>query len=74
LRDRRLARQEVGDALGPLIGKIAGVERRPIQFDVDGLNRAGRAGDLVDQACEGIPSASAPGPAERPTPVSRVRQ
>ena len=50
-------------ALGPLVGKIAGVERRPIQFDVDGLNRAVRAGDLVDQACEGIPSASAPGQA-----------
>jgi hypothetical protein len=30
---------------------------------VDGLNRAVRAGDLVDQACEGIPSASAPGQA-----------
>jgi hypothetical protein len=50
-------------ALGPLVGKIAGVERRPIQFDVDGLNRAVRAGDLVDQACEGLPSASAPGQA-----------
>ena len=50
-------------ALGPLVGKIAGVERRPIQFDADGLNRAVRAGDLVDQACEGIPSASAPGQA-----------
>ena len=50
-------------ALGPLVGKIAGVERRPIQFDVEGLNRAVRAGDLVDQACEGIPSAGAPGQA-----------
>lgn len=50
-------------ALEPLVGKIAGVERRQIQFDVDGLNRAVRAGDLVDQACEGIPSASAPGQA-----------
>ena len=48
-------------ALGPLVGKIAGVERRPIEFNIDGLNRAVRAGDLVDQACEGIPSASAPG-------------
>jgi hypothetical protein len=50
-------------ALGPLVGKIAGVERRPIQFDMDGLNRAVRAGDLVDQSCEGIPSVSAPGQA-----------
>ena len=50
-------------ALGPLVGKIAGVERRPIQFDMNGLTRVVRAGDLVDQACEGIPSASAPGQA-----------
>ena len=50
-------------ALAPLVGKIAGVERRPIQFEIDGLNRAVRAGDLVDQACEGVPSASAPGQA-----------
>jgi hypothetical protein len=50
-------------ALGPLVGKIAGVERRPIQFDMDGLNRAVRAGDLVDQRCEGIASVSAPGQA-----------
>ena len=50
-------------ALGPLVGKIAGVERRPIRFDMEGLNRAVRAGDLVDQACEGIASASTPGQA-----------
>ncbi|HXD39094.1 MAG TPA: DUF1326 domain-containing protein [Ramlibacter sp.] len=42
-------------ALGPLVGKMAGVERRQIIFESDGLNRAARAGDLVDQACEGIP-------------------
>ncbi len=47
-------------ALGPLVGSIAGVERRPIQFDAQGLNRSVRAGDLVDQACEGIPSVSVP--------------
>jgi len=45
------------------VGKIAGVERRPISFDVDGMTRAVRAGDLVDQACEGIASVSAPGEA-----------
>ena len=44
-------------ALGPLVGKIAGVERRPIEFKIDGLRRTVRAGDLVDQACEGLPSA-----------------
>lgn len=48
-------------ALAPLVGKIAGVERRAIQFEMDGLKRVVRAGDLVDQACEGIPSATAPG-------------
>ena len=48
-------------ALAPLVGRIAGVERRPISFDANGLNRAVRAGDLVDQACEGLPSVVAPG-------------
>ncbi len=47
-------------ALAPLVGRVAGVERRPIQFEVDGLNRSVRAGELVDQACSGIASASAP--------------
>ena len=47
-------------ALAPLVGQVAGVERRPIRFDIDGLNRSVRAGELVDQACEGLPSAVAP--------------
>jgi hypothetical protein len=50
-------------ALGPLVARIAGVERRPIQFVLDGLKRSVRAGDLVDQACVGIESATAPGQA-----------
>ena len=50
-------------ALAPLVGRIAGVERRPIEFEIDGLKRSVRAGDLVDQACEGIASGSAPGQA-----------
>lgn len=50
-------------ALGPLVGQFVGVERRPIVFDVDGLNRVVRAGELVDQACEGLPSAAVPGQA-----------
>ena len=50
-------------ALVPLVGRIAGVERRPISFDVNGLDRAVRAGELVDQACTGVPSAIAPGQA-----------
>jgi hypothetical protein len=47
-------------ALAPLVGRIAGVERRPIRFDADGLNRSMQAGELVDQACEGIASAADP--------------
>lgn len=47
-------------ALGPLVGRIAGVERQPIRFEVDGLNRSVQAGDLLDQACEGIASAGDP--------------
>jgi hypothetical protein len=47
-------------ALGPLVGRVAGIERRPIQFDVDGLKRTVRAGELVDQACVGMASAVAP--------------
>ena len=47
-------------ALAPLVGRIAGVERRPIRFDADGLNRSMQAGELVDQACEGIASAVDP--------------
>jgi hypothetical protein len=50
-------------ALAPLVGRIAGIERRPIQFEMKGLDRAVRAGDLIDQACEGLPSATAPGQA-----------
>lgn len=50
-------------ALAPLVGRVAGVERQPIRFEIDGLNRTVRAGDLVDQACEGLPSAVAPGEA-----------
>lgn len=47
-------------ALAPLVGRIAGIERRPISFKADGLNRAVVAGDLIDQACEGVASAVAP--------------
>ena len=48
-------------ALGPLVGEMAGVEKRPITFEVDGMNYAVKAGDLIDQALEGVPSASKEG-------------
>ncbi len=41
-------------ALGPLVGRMAGVEKRPISFEMNGMNFAVKAGELVDQACEGI--------------------
>src|SRR6185369_10078694 len=41
-------------ALGPLVGKMAGIERRPIKYEANGLNRTARAGELVDQTLEGI--------------------
>lgn len=44
-------------ALGPLVGKMAGVERRDVTFEMNGMSRSARAGDLVDQACEGIAGA-----------------
>lgn len=50
-------------ALGPLVGGTAGVERRPIQFEIDVLKRTVRAGDLVDQPCEGVASGSVTGQA-----------
>ena len=47
--------------LAPLVGRIAGIERRPISFEANGLDFAVKAGELVDQACAGIPSAVTPG-------------
>lgn len=43
-------------ALAPLVGQVAGVEQRPIDFNIDGLMRTVRAGELIDQACAGIAS------------------
>ncbi len=43
-------------ALGPLVGRMAGVERSPISFESAGLRREVKAGKFVDQACEGLPS------------------
>jgi hypothetical protein len=48
-------------ALGPLVGRVAGVEKRPISFGMDGLTRTVKAGELIDQACEGVPGPARPG-------------
>jgi len=44
-------------ALGPLVGKIAGVERSPIRFEASGMKHSVKAGEFIDQACEGVPGA-----------------
>jgi len=50
-------------ALAPLVGRVAGIEKRRIEFTASGLARSVRAAELLDQACEGVPSASTPGEA-----------
>lgn len=47
-------------ALAPLVGRMAGVEKRPIRFEIDGMKRTVTAGDLIDQSCEGQPGAARP--------------
>lgn len=47
-------------ALGPLVSRMAGVEQRPISFEQDGMKFAVKAGELIDQAIEGVPGAARP--------------
>lgn len=44
------------EALGPLVGEVAGVERRPIHFVSDGSKIAVTAGELIDQELEAVAS------------------
>jgi hypothetical protein len=63
---RSIATGEAGGpmaALAPLVGKVAGIEKRPIRFTQEGLKFSMQAGELVDQACEGLESLVAPGEA-----------
>ena len=60
-------------ALAPLVGSVAGVERRPIRFEADGLRREASAGELIDQACEGVPSVGAAGRGDLPRRHLRTR-
>lgn len=48
-------------ALGPLVGRFAGVEKRPIRFEAEGMKFAVKAGELIDQALEGVPGPARPG-------------
>lgn len=43
-------------ALAPLVGRMAGIERRPVTVEGEALQWSAKAGDLVDQACEGVAS------------------
>lgn len=43
-------------ALTPLVGEIAGVEKRPISFEKNGMTYAVKAGELIEQALTGVPS------------------
>lgn len=43
-------------ALGPLVSTIAGMEKRPISFEMDGLRRTVKAGELINQRLDGVPS------------------
>jgi hypothetical protein len=49
--------------LAPLIGEFVGIEKRPISFEIDGLTRTVRAGELIDQSVAGVPSVPNPGEA-----------
>ena len=48
-------------SLAPLVANIAGVERRKVTFETVGMTCTVKAGDLVDQETEGVPSATAEG-------------
>lgn len=51
-------------ALAPLVGRMAGIEKRPIRFEQRGMKYAVTAGELIDQALEGVP-----GPARAGEPI-----
>jgi len=48
-------------ALAPLVSEMAGLERRPVTFERDGMSYRVTAGELIDQSLEGVPSVSSEG-------------
>jgi hypothetical protein len=46
--------------LAPLVSEMAGIEKRPISFTASGMNFAVKAGELIDQAIEGVASMADP--------------
>ncbi|WP_397543770.1 DUF1326 domain-containing protein [Roseovarius salis] len=57
------------EALGPLVGEMAGIEKRPITFVSDGSRFTVTAGELVDQEIEAVTSAV---PGGGPVTISNV--
>lgn len=43
-------------AMAPLVGEIAGIEKRPITFEKKGMTYVVKAGELIDQTAQGVPS------------------
>jgi hypothetical protein len=48
-------------ALGPLVGRVAGVEKRPVRFEQDGMKYRVSAGELIEQSLEGVEGPARPG-------------
>lgn len=48
-------------ALAPLVGRMAGIEKRPIRIEQSDMKYAVTAGELIDQSLEGVPSLTRPG-------------
>jgi hypothetical protein len=48
-------------ALAPLVGRMAGIEKRLIRIEQSGMQYAVTAGELIDQSLEGVPSLTRPG-------------
>lgn len=47
--------------LSHLVGRVAGIEKRPIRFERDGRKYSVTAGELIDQALEGLTGPAKPG-------------
>lgn len=46
--------------LAPLVGKMAGVERREVRIENNGTTWSATAGELLDEACEGLLNMATP--------------
>lgn len=44
------------EALAPLVGEVAGLEKRPISFEKNGMTYTVKAGELIDQEAKGVSS------------------